>query len=99
MVDHEEFRNFCKSLDSCFEMMSRNAVKGDCLNICNPEKEAITHIPETNEGRVAVSADMWMPSFSPKKERIFAYYDTPHQQLLEAAMSNYQVQLIVRYLE
>lgn len=67
MVDHEEFRNFCKSLDSCFEMMSRNTVKGDCLNIPNLEKEAITHIPETNEGRVAVSADMWMSSLLKKK--------------------------------
>lgn len=66
MVDHEGFRNFCKSLNPCFKMVSRNTIRSDCFKIYDIEKEVTMHILEKNEGRIAVTTDMWSSSLQKK---------------------------------
>ncbi|GER43052.1 BED zinc finger [Striga asiatica] len=49
MVEHEGFKNFAKSLNPCFKMVTRNTVKSDCFKIYEKLKESVMHIFEVNE--------------------------------------------------
>ncbi|CAL1406041.1 unnamed protein product [Linum trigynum] len=74
IVDHEGFRSFCTSLNPCFKMVTRNTIKKDCFVIYDLEKQAIMKLLERNEGRVAITTDMWTSSQKKGFMAITAHY-------------------------
>ncbi|CAA0836530.1 Zinc finger BED domain-containing protein DAYSLEEPER [Striga hermonthica] len=62
MVEHEGFKDFAKSLNPCFKMVTRNTVKSDCFKIYEKLKESVMHVFEMNESRVAITTDLWTSS-------------------------------------
>ncbi|CAL1406613.1 unnamed protein product [Linum trigynum] len=66
IVDHEGFRSFVASLNPLFKMVCRNTIKKDCLTIYDLERDAMMQLLDKNEGRVALTTDMWT-STSQKK--------------------------------
>ncbi|KAK8984751.1 hypothetical protein V6N11_020066 [Hibiscus sabdariffa] len=59
IVDHEQFRIYCDTLQPMFDMPSRNTVKKDILDMFEKEKEKTLSKWEANEGRIAITTDMW----------------------------------------
>ncbi|XP_022714593.1 zinc finger BED domain-containing protein RICESLEEPER 1-like [Durio zibethinus] len=59
MVDHVQFRKYSYSLQPLFAMPSRNTIKSDILKIFKEEKAKIISKLEANEGRIAITTDMW----------------------------------------
>ncbi|XP_077249073.1 zinc finger BED domain-containing protein RICESLEEPER 1-like [Tasmannia lanceolata] len=59
MVDHYGFRRFCNSIQPLFKVVSRNTIKKDILNIYDIEKEKTMKLLNKNQGRVAITCDMW----------------------------------------
>ena len=66
MVDHLGFRSFVRSLNDNFKMMSRNTLRSDVLKLYNTEKNSLKVLLERNEGRVAITTDMWTASHQKK---------------------------------
>ncbi|KAK9706312.1 hypothetical protein RND81_07G116000 [Saponaria officinalis] len=62
MVDHFGFREFVKSLNYSFKMISRNTLRSDILKMYKDEKLSIKRLLELNDSRVAVTTDMWTAS-------------------------------------
>ncbi|KAH7834034.1 hypothetical protein Vadar_012116 [Vaccinium darrowii] len=62
LVDHIGFRRFVQSLQPAFIMVSRNTIKSDILKIYDVEKAKTMKAIEKNQGRVAVTTDMWTAS-------------------------------------
>ncbi|KAL4297663.1 hypothetical protein GQ457_12G003440 [Hibiscus cannabinus] len=59
IVDHEQFRIYCDTLQPMFNMPSRNTIKKDILDMFEKEKEKTLSKLEVNEGRIAITTDMW----------------------------------------
>lgn len=62
IVDHMGFRSFVKSLNENFKMISRNTLKSDVIKMYNTTKTSLKALLERNEGRVAITTDMWTAS-------------------------------------
>ncbi|CAO2840107.1 unnamed protein product [Amaranthus hypochondriacus] len=59
IVDHIGFRSFVKSLNDNFKMISRNTLRSDVLKLYNAERSSLKVLLERNEGRVALTIEMW----------------------------------------
>ncbi|KAL4388481.1 hypothetical protein GQ457_09G023180 [Hibiscus cannabinus] len=59
IVDHELFRKYCHTLQPLFDMPSRNTIKKDILDMYENGKVKTMLELEANEGRVAITTDMW----------------------------------------
>ncbi|XP_057550579.1 zinc finger BED domain-containing protein DAYSLEEPER-like [Amaranthus tricolor] len=59
MVDHIGFRNFVRSLNDNFKMISRNTLKNDVIKTYNTERSSLKVLLERNEGRIAITTDMF----------------------------------------
>ena len=66
MVDHIGFRNFMRSLNDNFKMISRNTLKNDVIKTYNTERSSLKVLLERNEGRIAITTDMWTASTQKK---------------------------------
>lgn len=62
IVDHIGFRSFVKSLNDDFKMISRNTLRSDVVKMFNNERGSLKDLLVANEGRVAVTTDMWTAS-------------------------------------
>ncbi|KAK9665222.1 hypothetical protein RND81_14G098700 [Saponaria officinalis] len=62
MVDHFGFRDFIKSLNPTFKMISRNTLRNDIFKMYKDEKLSLMRLLEHNDSRVAVTTDMWTAS-------------------------------------
>ncbi|KAL4290572.1 hypothetical protein GQ457_14G016350 [Hibiscus cannabinus] len=59
IVDHVQFRNYCFNLQPLFEMPSRRTIRRDIFNIYEEKKIKTMSMLECNEGRIAITTDMW----------------------------------------
>ncbi|XP_048226845.1 zinc finger BED domain-containing protein DAYSLEEPER-like [Ricinus communis] len=59
IVDHLGFRSFVKSLNDNFKIISRNTLRSDVMKMYNNERISLKDLLEANEGRVAITIDMW----------------------------------------
>lgn len=62
MVDHIGFRRFVKSLNTNFKMITRNTLRSDIMKMFEDDKCSLKALLEHNEGRIAVTTDMWTAS-------------------------------------
>eukprot|EP00257_Ricinus_communis_P017490 XP_015575936.1 zinc finger BED domain-containing protein RICESLEEPER 2-like [Ricinus communis] len=62
IVDHLGFRSFVKSLNDNFKIISRNPLRSDVMKMYNNERISFKDLLEANEGRVAITTDMWTAS-------------------------------------
>ncbi|KAL4581550.1 hypothetical protein LXL04_006073 [Taraxacum kok-saghyz] len=62
MVEHIGFRNFVNSVNPLFKHVSRTTIKSDIKRIYDIQKTKIKKIMSANQGRVAVTTDMWTAS-------------------------------------
>lgn len=62
MVDHLGFRRFASGVTPEFQMISRNTLRSDILKMFEDGKSTLKKLLEVNQGRVAVTTDMWTTS-------------------------------------
>ncbi|KAK9750191.1 hypothetical protein RND81_02G179500 [Saponaria officinalis] len=62
IFDHFGFKDFVKSLNPLFKMISRNTLRNDILKIYKDEKLSLKRLLEYNDSRIAVTTDMWTAS-------------------------------------
>ncbi|KAK4345246.1 hypothetical protein RND71_035422 [Anisodus tanguticus] len=62
IVDHIGFKRFVRSLNTHFKMISRNTLKSYILKKFNEDKGSLKALLEHNEGRIAITTDMWTVS-------------------------------------
>jgi len=62
MVDHFGFKRFVSGLNPNFQMISRNTLRSDILTLFENEKSSLKKLLEVNQGRVAITTDMWTAS-------------------------------------
>ncbi|KAK9756358.1 hypothetical protein RND81_01G091200 [Saponaria officinalis] len=62
IVDQFGFRDFIKSLNPTFKMISRNTFRNDIFKMYKDEKLSLKWLLEHNDSRVAVTTDMWTAS-------------------------------------
>lgn len=62
MVDHLGFRRFVSGLNPDFEMISRRTLRTDILKMFDDGKSTLKKLLEVNQGRVAVTTDLWTTS-------------------------------------
>ena len=58
IVDHNGFREFVKSLQRLFKLISRNTLKSDILKIYNNEREKALKMTNNNGSRMTITTDM-----------------------------------------
>lgn len=59
IVDHIGFRRYSNSLQPLFKVPSRNTVKKEIFRIFSSERSMALKMINSNEGRVAITTDMW----------------------------------------
>ncbi|KAH1239115.1 Zinc finger BED domain-containing protein RICESLEEPER 2 [Glycine max] len=62
IVNHVGFRRFLATLQPQFQCPSRNTIKKEIFNVYDFEKSIVMKLLDTNEGRVAITLDMWTAS-------------------------------------
>ncbi|KAH1190223.1 Zinc finger BED domain-containing protein RICESLEEPER 3 [Glycine max] len=62
IVNHVGFRRFLATLQPQFQCPSRNTIKKKIFNVYDFEKSIVMKLLDTNEGRVAITSDMWTTS-------------------------------------
>lgn len=62
MVDHLGFRWFVSGLNPDFRMISWNTLRSDILTMFDNENSSLRKLLEVNQGRIAVTTDMWTAS-------------------------------------
>ncbi|XP_056696612.1 zinc finger BED domain-containing protein DAYSLEEPER-like isoform X2 [Spinacia oleracea] len=62
IVNHIGFRSYSRSLNSSFKMISRNTLKSDILKKFNEDKSSLKAMLEHNDGKIAITTDMWTAS-------------------------------------
>lgn len=62
IVDHIGFRRFVKSLNSSFKMISRNTLRSDIMRMYNEDRASLKALLAHNDGRIAITTDMWTAS-------------------------------------
>ena len=58
IVDHIGFREFVKSLQPLFKLISRNTLKSDILKIYDNERQKTLKMTDNNGSRMAITTDM-----------------------------------------
>ena len=58
IVDHIGFREFVKSLQLLFKLISRNTLKSDILKIYDNEREKALKMTNNNGSRMTITTDM-----------------------------------------
>ena len=66
MVDHLGFRRFVSGLNPDFQIISRNTLRSDILTMFENRKSSLRKLLEVNQGRIAVTIDMWTASYQKK---------------------------------
>lgn len=61
IVDHLGFKKYSFALQPLFKVPSRNTLKKEIFKIYDVEKTVALKL-DTNEGRVAITTDMWTAS-------------------------------------
>ena len=59
IVDQIGFRRYSNSLNPDFKVISRNTLKSDIMRGYKEEKEKLKKLISSQEGRVAITSDMW----------------------------------------
>ncbi|KAH7861035.1 hypothetical protein Vadar_020827 [Vaccinium darrowii] len=59
MVEHVGFKRFCYALQPSFQVVSRNTIKRDILNIYDVERLKTMRLMEKNRNRIFLTMDMW----------------------------------------
>ncbi|KAL0309079.1 UNVERIFIED_CONTAM: Zinc finger BED domain-containing protein RICESLEEPER 2 [Sesamum radiatum] len=62
VVDHIGFRRYSTCLQPCFNMISRNTLKGDILKIYKDERTKYYNLLGKIKCRIAITTDMWTSS-------------------------------------
>ncbi|XP_074315151.1 zinc finger BED domain-containing protein RICESLEEPER 2-like [Silene latifolia] len=62
MVDHFGFREYSKSLNPSFKLISRNTLRVDIFKMYNADKLSFKRLLEYNDSRIAVTTDIWTAS-------------------------------------
>ena len=62
MVDHLSLRRFVSGLNPDFEMISRSTLRIDILKMFDDGRSTLKKLLEVNQGRVAVTTDLWTAS-------------------------------------
>ncbi|MBA0781287.1 hypothetical protein Gotri_002225 [Gossypium trilobum] len=62
MVEHVGFKIFVRNLQPLFELVTRNKVEADCMEIYAKEKQKVYEIFDKLPGKISVSADVWTAS-------------------------------------
>ncbi|KAL0302454.1 UNVERIFIED_CONTAM: hypothetical protein Scaly_3031400 [Sesamum calycinum] len=62
VVDHIDFRRYSTCLQPCFNMISRNTLKGDILKIYKDERTKYYNLLGKFKCRIAITTDMWTSS-------------------------------------
>ncbi|XP_021741913.1 zinc finger BED domain-containing protein RICESLEEPER 2-like [Chenopodium quinoa] len=75
IVDHIGFRSFVKSLNDNFKFISRNTLRNDVMRMYNNDRSSLKELLEANEGRVAITTDMWTAS---NQKKGFCFVPCPH---------------------
>ena len=58
IVDHIGFREFVKSLQPLFKLISRNTLKSDILKIYDNERQKTLKMTDNNGSRMGITTDM-----------------------------------------
>ncbi|KAJ9542707.1 hypothetical protein OSB04_029213 [Centaurea solstitialis] len=59
MVEHVGFKSFVNSINPLFKHVSRPTIRSDIMKIFEREKTKTKNVLNTNQGRIAVTTDMW----------------------------------------
>ena len=59
IVEHTGFQEYSISLQPLFKIPSRNTIKGDVIKLYENTKVKMMELLEGNEGRIAITTDMW----------------------------------------
>ncbi|KAH7663375.1 Tam3-transposase (Ac family) protein [Dioscorea alata] len=62
IVDHLGFKKYSFALQPLFKVPSRNTMKKEIFKMYDVEKTVALKLMDTNEGRVAITTDMWTAS-------------------------------------
>ncbi|KAJ1393036.1 Zinc finger, BED-type [Sesbania bispinosa] len=62
IVEHIGFRRYSAALQPAFQVPCQNTIKKEILKIYEAEKSAVSKMLDTNDGRVAITSDMWTTS-------------------------------------
>ncbi|XP_057990192.1 zinc finger BED domain-containing protein RICESLEEPER 1 [Hevea brasiliensis] len=74
IVEHVGFKKFVASLQPLFEMVSRNTIEKDILNIYAIEFEKLYNVFKKLECRIAITTDMWTSNQKEGFMSITAHY-------------------------
>jgi hypothetical protein len=66
IVDHAGFRKFCAALQPLFEVVSRNTIRKDILDMHKVQRDSMMKKFEQTEGHIAVTTDMWTANHQKK---------------------------------
>ncbi|KAJ1376472.1 Zinc finger, BED-type [Sesbania bispinosa] len=62
IVEHISFMRYSAALQPMFQVPCRNTIKKEILKIYECEKSVVSKMLDTNDGRVAITSDMWTTS-------------------------------------
>ncbi|KAJ1391937.1 Zinc finger, BED-type [Sesbania bispinosa] len=62
IVEHISFRKYSAALQPVFQVPCRNTIKKEILKVYEFEKSAVSKMLDTNDGKVAITSDMWTAS-------------------------------------
>ncbi|KAI9194274.1 hypothetical protein LWI28_004659 [Acer negundo] len=62
IVEHEGFRDFCRSLQPLFEPVCRNTIRNDIVKMYEEEMAREMRLLGNIQGRVAITSDLWTSS-------------------------------------
>ncbi|KAJ1386816.1 Ribonuclease H-like superfamily [Sesbania bispinosa] len=62
IVEHIGFRRYSTALQPMFQVPCRNTIKKEIIKIYEFEKSVVSKMLDTNDGRVAITSDMWTAS-------------------------------------
>ncbi|XP_020238721.1 zinc finger BED domain-containing protein DAYSLEEPER-like [Cajanus cajan] len=62
IVDHIGFIRFVAAIQPLFQLLSRNTMKKEILDIYEDEKQVVMKLIDINEGRVTITSGMWAAS-------------------------------------
>ncbi|PSS20943.1 Zinc finger BED domain-containing protein [Actinidia chinensis var. chinensis] len=93
MVEHPGFVSFVQNLQPRFDMVSFNAVQGDCVSTYLKEKQRLQKAIEAIPGRICLSLDLWTSNQTLGYVFLTGYFVDQdwklHKKLLNVVMEPY----------
>ncbi|KAK4397930.1 Zinc finger BED domain-containing protein RICESLEEPER 3 [Sesamum angolense] len=83
VVDHIGFRRYSTCLQPCFNMISRNTMKGDILKIYKDERTKYYNLLGKIKCRIAITTDMWTSSNNKAPHTAEVLADTLVESLMD----------------